>query len=411
MNITEVIKFWKQQKDANNKNGILLFIDLRKAYDWVNRNILLQKWVNLGLPCNFIQLLGDIFSKTMITFDEQHFIKTNRGLLQGSCLSPILFNIYINDLLIKIEMEGFMIKAYADDVVIGLKHHRDLPKCIQILREWGEYNKIEINPNKSGILRILKHKGKLKEFKNDLNIPEVFDYLYLGINIDQSLRFSKECSKLKSREIHLKNWLRKLDLDIISFKTKLLLFKTVLYQIMNYPMISLFLESNNFRRQFTSTIYRMLKFTFKMKGNPNISKTLELFNLKIEDFVQYRKESINNKILSLPWPQKPIFKWNLKSFWSSNILNFALGTNIKYYVVKEWKWGNKLNQRQLLFECPFMYLWRKETWNILKVLNIQEFKEILSTFMFQNLSNSKIKEIEQVISNFYSWAKFTYISA
>ena len=75
---------------------------------------------------------------------------------------------------------------------------------------------------------------------------------------------------------------------------------------------------------------------------PNISKTLELFNLIIEDFVRYRKESINNKILSLPWPQKPIFKWNLKSFWSSNILNFALGTNIKYYEVKEWKWGNKL---------------------------------------------------------------------
>ena len=164
----------------------------------------------------------------------------------------------------------------------------------------GEYNKIEINPNKSGILRILNHNGKLKEFKNDLNIPEVFDYLYLEINIDQSLRFSSECSKLKSREIHLKNWLRKLDLDIISFKTKLLLFKTVLYQIINYPMISLFLESNNFRRQFTSTIYRMLKFTFKIKGNPNISKTLELFNLKIEDIVQYRKESINNKILSLP---------------------------------------------------------------------------------------------------------------
>ena len=170
----------------------------------------------------------------------------------------------------------------------------------------------------------------MREFKNDLNNQEVFDYLYLGINIDQSLRFSKESSKLKFREIHLKNWLRKLDLDIISFKTKLLLFKTVIYQIMNYPMISLFFESNNFRQQFTSTIYRMLKFTFKIKGIPNISKTLELFNLKIEDFVQYRKESINNRILNLPWPQKPIFKWNLKSIRSSNILNFALGTNIKY---------------------------------------------------------------------------------
>ena len=41
-------------------------------------------------------------------------------------------------------MEGFMIKAYTDDVVIGLKHHRYLPKCIQILREWENITKSKL---------------------------------------------------------------------------------------------------------------------------------------------------------------------------------------------------------------------------------------------------------------------------
>ena len=36
-------------------------------------------------------------------------------------------------------------------------------------------------------------KGKILKIKNVLNIPEVFEYTYLGIIIDQSLKFNNEC--------------------------------------------------------------------------------------------------------------------------------------------------------------------------------------------------------------------------
>ena len=50
---------------------------------------------------------------------------------------------------------------------------------------------------KSGIMRILRREGKVKEINNILRIPEVKEYKYLGILINQSLKFKGVESELK----------------------------------------------------------------------------------------------------------------------------------------------------------------------------------------------------------------------
>ena len=58
----------------------------------VDRDILIQRLMSFSIPFNIIYIIKDMLDKFTLTFEGQH-IKTERGLVQGSVLSPILFNL------------------------------------------------------------------------------------------------------------------------------------------------------------------------------------------------------------------------------------------------------------------------------------------------------------------------------
>ena len=113
INIQEVIEFGfktrLKDKEIGNK-GYLIFIDLHKAYDNVDRNILFKLLEEKRIPNNVIKLLQNMYSKFRVTIDGINWIDTKNGLPQGSCLSPLLFNIYIDGLLEALEGNNLFVK-------------------------------------------------------------------------------------------------------------------------------------------------------------------------------------------------------------------------------------------------------------------------------------------------------------
>ena len=101
-NIQDVLAAAKSLQERRNhdksKTGTIVFFDLTKAYDMLDRDILIQKLLSFSIPFNIISTIKDMLDKFTFTFEGQH-IKTERRLVQGSVLSPILFNLYINDLM------------------------------------------------------------------------------------------------------------------------------------------------------------------------------------------------------------------------------------------------------------------------------------------------------------------------
>ena len=109
--------------DAGKLNGSL-FIDLKKAFDTVDHNILLRKLFCQGVNGNALQLLKSYLTDRtqrcyvngVLSADQY----VSSGIPRGSILGPLLFIIYINDFpkCLQLTTPGM----FADDTYITTAH-------------------------------------------------------------------------------------------------------------------------------------------------------------------------------------------------------------------------------------------------------------------------------------------------
>ena len=86
----------------------------------------------------------------------------NKGVIQGGTLSPTLFTVFMDDLLIQLDKKGYHVFAYADDIAIMGSGEKKLTKAWQTVWNWQLDSQMAVNRKKSGIMM---HKGKLKKLK------------------------------------------------------------------------------------------------------------------------------------------------------------------------------------------------------------------------------------------------------
>ena len=86
------------QSKACHKNLYLAFIDLKQAYDRIDRKLLLEKMIELKIPSKIILILLDQFTKVEYCVVTPHgrtdYFRSDQGLKQGDPASPRAFNFY-----------------------------------------------------------------------------------------------------------------------------------------------------------------------------------------------------------------------------------------------------------------------------------------------------------------------------
>ena len=189
----------KERRKETRSSNALISIDLKRAYDCANRDTLLNLLDEAKILGDIIEIIKEMFNKSQITIDGLSTFNTTKGLIQSSCLSPILFNFYINPMLRNLEKLNAWCRTYADDIVIAVDSLQDINMYLKVVPEWCIVYEIELNPIKSGILRVLNREGKIKNIKNIAKIPEVIEYKYLGLTIKQRINFKGLTSKIKSK--------------------------------------------------------------------------------------------------------------------------------------------------------------------------------------------------------------------
>lgn len=168
------------------KGGLttLGFLDLRAAYDKVNLRILFQKLKGRGCPEYFTHLLWTMFgrpgwARSTLNGNEVEGIARNAGLLQGSSLSPALFNTYIDDLAKSLREGGLNAAIFADDIALLEANRTNIQRSLEICQKWAGDNSMEFNISKCGII------GKGPSlFLGDKEIPNITSYKYLGAQVN-----------------------------------------------------------------------------------------------------------------------------------------------------------------------------------------------------------------------------------
>ena len=146
---------WSRNVDNKQMNG-LLFLDLRRAFDTVNHQLLLHKLATYGCNTSSIDWFASYLThrKQYVSVEnKKSTIKDiNIGLPQGSILGPILFVLFINDLPRNIPYGSVFM--YADDTTISVSGttkseiESQLNNVMKYTYEWLKRNKLILNIDK-----------------------------------------------------------------------------------------------------------------------------------------------------------------------------------------------------------------------------------------------------------------------
>ena len=179
INITENIR--KVLDDGNIGCGI--FVDLQKAFDTVDHQILFPKLNHYGIRgvSNdwFNSYLSNRNQYVSINGYESGLAALNCGVLQESVLGPLLFLLYINDLNQAIKF--CKVHHFADDTNLlclsnSIKKLNKLVNAdLKHLANWLNANKISLNVKKT---EMVIFKSKHKKFEGDLKIELCGNRLY-----------------------------------------------------------------------------------------------------------------------------------------------------------------------------------------------------------------------------------------
>ena len=202
---------WQDTLDEG-LDTLVVALDIAGAFDRVWHSGLLAKLRAKGVAGSLLRLLEDYLQgRTLRVALNGRISKPARiraSVPQGSVLGPVLWNVYIDDLLRQLPA----VKAYADDCTFSLSYCRQdsqravaaVNKQLKAAEEWGKAWQVDFAPNKTHAMVVSRSPAASQAVEGQLQfegvrLPLQDTIKVLGITIDRELRYDQHITTVARR--------------------------------------------------------------------------------------------------------------------------------------------------------------------------------------------------------------------
>lgn len=290
---------------AIDQNKIVtgIFMDLKKAFDIVNHDLLLEVLHKYGVRGNTLKLftnyLEERFQVVKIGSSRSSKAPIKAGVVQGSCLGPLLYLIFINAIG-SLKLMGKLFLFADDAVLINLHESREsMVESIKIdmttVLEFFKQRHMILNSLKTNYMVFTSSYSQL-EFDHEIKISDqvtiqrVKMTKYLGLFIDENLRWQEHIGNLEKKLAPANGVLWKLR-SVLPTHVKKLIYETLFHTHLNYMASIWGLASCNALQNIQTLQNRALRNAYDL---PNQTNRVNMYTHLVQNHLPIRGIALVN---------------------------------------------------------------------------------------------------------------------